>query len=181
MLQVKSVHRLNEMEVVLRVATQRHGGRVLAVTHLGQLLRDKGLSTHRDALVFTLCQQELYAPLLAADVRFAAFLPARVAACQDGDGVTLEALNPEDCCHLLDRPDLLELAAPLRSALLAIMGDAARIESVSLATRAGVRHSGLGATEEQVNARASLPQRIDCHGTKIEDLGGTGAHDSPGG
>jgi len=61
------------------------------------------------------------------------------------------------------------------------MLDAARIEAVAHATRAGVRHSGLGATEEQVNLRASLPQRIDCHGTKVEDLGGTGSHDAQGG
>ena len=43
---------------------------------------------------------------------------------------------------------------------------------------------GLGdrpATEDQVNMRATLPQRIDCHGTKVEELAGTGVLDSPGG
>jgi hypothetical protein len=32
-----------------------------------------------------------------------------------------------------------------------------------------------------VNARASIPQRIDCRGTKVEELGGTGEHDAQGG
>ncbi len=41
--------------------------------------------------------------------------------------------------------------------------------------------SGIGATEDQVDAGATVPQRIDKHGTKIEDLAGTGEHDSSGG
>ena len=41
--------------------------------------------------------------------------------------------------------------------------------------------SGIGATENQMNARATIPQRVDSHGTKIEDLAGTGQQDSPGG
>jgi 3-isopropylmalate dehydrogenase len=36
-------------------------------------------------------------------------------------------------------------------------------------------------TEEQVNMRAALPQRIDSHGSKIEELAGTGKVDSQGG
>jgi hypothetical protein len=41
--------------------------------------------------------------------------------------------------------------------------------------------SGIGATEEQMDSRDTIPQRIDRKGTKIEDLAGTGQHDSPGG
>ena len=41
--------------------------------------------------------------------------------------------------------------------------------------------SGIGATEELIDARATIPQRIDSHGTKVEDLAGTGEHDSAGG
>ena len=36
-------------------------------------------------------------------------------------------------------------------------------------------------TEDMVNMRAALPQRVDSHGTKIEELAGTGAPDAPGG
>jgi 3-isopropylmalate dehydrogenase len=36
-------------------------------------------------------------------------------------------------------------------------------------------------TEEQVSMRAALPQRIDAHGSKIEELAGTGVHDAKGG
>jgi hypothetical protein len=41
--------------------------------------------------------------------------------------------------------------------------------------------SGIGATENQVDTRDTVPQRIDKHGTKIEDIAGTGEHDSSGG
>jgi hypothetical protein len=36
-------------------------------------------------------------------------------------------------------------------------------------------------SEEQVNMRDTVPQRIDKKGTKIEDLAGTGQHDGSGG
>ena len=41
--------------------------------------------------------------------------------------------------------------------------------------------SGIGATEDQMDSRDTVPQRIDRKGTKIEDLAGTGEQDSPGG
>jgi hypothetical protein len=41
--------------------------------------------------------------------------------------------------------------------------------------------SGIGATEDQMDTRDTIPQRIDRKGTKVEDLAGTGEHDSPGG
>jgi hypothetical protein len=40
---------------------------------------------------------------------------------------------------------------------------------------------GLGATEDQVDMRDTIPQRIDNKGTKIEDAAGDGKHDSSGG
>jgi hypothetical protein len=41
--------------------------------------------------------------------------------------------------------------------------------------------SGIGATEDQMNVRGAIPQRIDKKGTKIEDMAGTGEHDGIGG
>ena len=41
--------------------------------------------------------------------------------------------------------------------------------------------SGIGATDDQVNMRDTVPQRNDRFGTKIEDLAGTGECDSGGG
>jgi hypothetical protein len=41
--------------------------------------------------------------------------------------------------------------------------------------------SGIGATEDQVDMRDTVPQRIDRFGTKVEDLAGTGVHDDFGG
>ena len=41
--------------------------------------------------------------------------------------------------------------------------------------------SGIGATEEQMNAGAAVPQRIDKIGSKVEDLAGTGEVDTEGG
>ena len=41
--------------------------------------------------------------------------------------------------------------------------------------------SGFGATEEQVDMKGTVGQRIDNKGTKMEDLAGTGEHDAKGG
>lgn len=38
-----------------------------------------------------------------------------------------------------------------------------------------------GAMEGQMSTRGQIPQRIDKIGTKVEELAGTGEHDSPGG
>jgi len=43
------------------------------------------------------------------------------------------------------------------------------------------RLSGIGATEDQVDMRDTIPQRNDRFGTKVEDLAGTGSHDGSGG
>ncbi|HLK46666.1 MAG TPA: hypothetical protein VKT49_00950 [Bryobacteraceae bacterium] len=39
----------------------------------------------------------------------------------------------------------------------------------------------LGATEDQVDMKRTVPERIDKHGSKVEEIGGTGEHDSLGG
>lgn len=41
--------------------------------------------------------------------------------------------------------------------------------------------SGIGAREDQVDMRDTVPQRIDNKGTKVEDLAGTGEIDAEGG
>ena len=41
--------------------------------------------------------------------------------------------------------------------------------------------TGIGATENEVDMKDTVPQRIDKKGTKVEDLAGTGEQDSPGG
>ena len=41
--------------------------------------------------------------------------------------------------------------------------------------------SGIGATEDQVDMRDTIPQRIDRFGTKVEDLAGTGDFEGSGG
>jgi hypothetical protein len=41
--------------------------------------------------------------------------------------------------------------------------------------------SGIGATEAEIDMKDTVPQRIDKKGTKVEDIAGTGEHDSSGG
>jgi uncharacterized protein (DUF302 family) len=183
MLQQTTSYRLSEIPEALQAAVERHGAQILAVSDMGNLLRQQGISRAHDAHVFTICLPELYAALLAADIRFAAFLPCRIAACSVGPGVTLETMSPIEYCRLLHRPDLDRLAQPLETALRGILTAVhdAGARHHSAAASSGTQQWSLGATETQVNVRGSLPQRIDCRGTKVEDLAGTGKHDAAGG
>jgi uncharacterized protein (DUF302 family) len=123
MLQQTSSYPLGEIGEPLRLAVERHGASILAVSDLGKLLREQGVKTTHEALVFTLCFPELYSALLAADIRFAAFLPCRIAVCNRGEGATVEALSPLEFCHLLHRADLDRLVLPLETALREIMDE----------------------------------------------------------
>lgn len=181
MLEVKTQQGLDTVETALRRAAHRHGATILGVQAAGQVLREKGAQVGRDARVFSLCHPELSAALLEADARTAALLPCRVAAYEEGGQVTLAAMSPAEFGRLLNRPDLVQFAGPMETLLLEILEEAARFEPAAAPAPAGVRRGGIGATEEQVSMRAPIPQRIDCRGTKIEDLAGTGQHDSPGG
>jgi uncharacterized protein (DUF302 family) len=160
------------MEIGLRMAAERHGGSVLAVSHVGHLLRPEQGLEGADAVVFTLCFSDLYANLLRSDIRFAAFLPSRIAVCAKGSGVFLETVSPREYCRMLHRPEAEPLAASLEDTLRLVMEETVHPRP----------HEGdHPATEDQVNMRAALPQRIDCRGTKVEELAGTGVHDSQGG
>jgi len=180
MLQIRSTVALEDIEAALRAAAQRHNASLTVVSQLGQP-RPEGGKNPREAFVFTLCLSKLYTVLLSADIRFASFLPCRVAAWRDSGGVVLEAMTPSEYCRLLGRADLEPAAAPLETALREILEDASRPMTASARVRPGAGPSAWGATEDQVNMRYALPQRIDCRGTKVEDEGGTGSHDAPGG
>ncbi len=180
MLQVTCENPLAAVETALRRAGARRQASFLNAMHVGQHIPDP--APGEDAYAYPLCAAELYSGLLAGDARIAAFLPWRIAAVSKGGQVTLEAMSPLDACRLLGRPDLAPLAAPLEDLLRGLMTDAAKPLAEAAQAAAGpARPAGLGATEDQMNTRGALPQRIDCHGTKVEDLGGTGEHDAQGG
>lgn len=177
MLRVPTQLKLEAVDHALRRAAQHHQASVIASTHVGQHIPQPG----EDAFVFPVCHAELYAGLLGADIRMAAFLPCRVAAHTEQGSVVLESLSPLEFCRILNRPDLAPLAAPLEDLLRLIMEEAAAPVAEAVRATVGVHRGGLGATEEQVNARGSIPQRIDKRGTKVEELAGTGTHDAQGG
>jgi uncharacterized protein (DUF302 family) len=179
MLQASTAHRLGDIEAALRRAANRNGASVVTHIRVGQHLAECG--SPDDAIVFGICHPELYAGLLAADLRTSAFLPCRIAAYSQAGHVTLLAATPLDACRALNRPDLAPLAAPLEDLLKRIVEETAAVSEAAAEAAAAVHTGGIGATEEQVSMRGSLPQRIDCRGTKVEDMAGTGQHDSQGG
>ena len=84
-------------------------------------------------------------------------------------------MSPIQVARDLPHPDVATAAATLEHLLIEILDELAHMEASKYAG------SGIGATEDEVDMRGTVAQRIDSHGSKIEDLAGTGEQDSPGG
>ena len=157
-----------DVETALRRALRRRRGSLAGVEPAGT------------ATVFTIVQPDLYAMLLAAEVRFAALLPYHIAAFEESGSVKLAAVSPVEFARALGRPDLDAPAAAAEKFLNEILDEAARPLTLA-AGRGGHAESGIGATEDQMNMRGTVPQRIDNRGSKVEELAGTGEQDARGG
>lgn len=180
MLRVNSTKSLAAIEAALVHAARRRGINVLSIAHLNRLFQLTGDALSKDAISFTVCRPDLSAALLDADVRFANFIPNRVTAVQEEGGVILESLAAGEICRLIGRPDLEAAVVPLEDMLRELLEEAARTVRPDRLDSARPAYEP-GATEGMVDARATIPQRIDCFGSKVEDIAGTGQHDSPGG
>lgn len=180
MLFAHSPGKLAEVELALRRAVLRHEAHLLTVSRIDNVFAAGQEKPGPEVAVFTLCQPRLYTALLAAEVRFSAFLPCRIAAVGRTDGVEMHAIAPRGFCQLLNRPDLERLVAPLETLLREIMTEAALPQAAAQAAQRAL-HSSFGATEENISVHSTVPQRIDCRGTKVEELAGLGTHDSAGG
>jgi hypothetical protein len=82
------------------------------------------------------------------------------------------------------------IAAPVLAAVAAIATVVSKFEIVVERAapparpdrpKARAAASAAGATEDEVHMAGTVPERVDKKGTKIEDLAGTGQHDSLGG
>jgi len=160
--------KLKDVELVLRRAVWRRKATISAVEPAGV------------ATVYSILQPELYAKLLAADVRFAAFLPCRIVAYEQKGGTRLAAISPVEFARTFHSPDLEVAAAAVENLLLEVLSDAGRPIAMA-AGEGGHAESALGATEDQMNMRGTVPPRIDSRGSKVEELAGTGEQDSQGG
>lgn len=163
----------DEVEAAIRLAAERNNAKLLTAGRLGP-----GDAEGFHAIVFPLDIPGCEA-LLRADPRFSAFLPCRIAAYPIEGHVHLLALAPRQFCRILDRPDLTGIAQAVEDRLSNILQIAATLpESERLVKKA---FSGIGATEANISMVATIPQRIDAKGSKVEDLAGIGSHDSQGG
>jgi len=160
--------KLKDVELVLRRSVWRRKATISAVEPAGA------------ATVYSILQPQLYAKLLSSDMRFAAFLPCRIAAYEQEGGTRLVALSPAEFARTFHRPEIEETAAAVENLLREVLSDAARPIAMA-AGEGGHAESALGATEDQMNMRGTVPPRIDSRGSKVEELAGTGEQDSQGG
>lgn len=82
---------------------------------------------------------------------------------------------------IADGADAIRIARAVGRALGRIRRQVAPRSKCSPVPSQRARTYSIGATEDQMNMTLQSPQRIDGRGTKLEDLAGTGVHDSQGG
>ena len=132
-----------------------------------ELLKDRGIEPRQD---------ESWGDYVArglgvSSAKAQAFLDALHRGCSVGEAQLVAGIR--------DRGALLKMARTVGRALGKLRRQAGSAPSPAL--KPGQKLSGIGATEDQMNMTAQVPQRIDRSGTKVEDLVGIGQHDSQGG
>lgn len=177
MLQVTAQIPAAGIEAALRRAARGRNATIVSSIHVGHAA---GPGPAHRAVAYSVCSPELYEALLEADVRLSALLPCRIAAWPEGERTVLATVPPSEFCRIIRRPDLIPLAEPLEALLAGILEDASQPAAAGARAAASSR-GALGATEDQMNQRGLVPQRIDCRGTKVEDLAGTGQPEAQGG
>src|SRR5712691_11129661 len=103
-----------EIEVALRRAARRHRAGISLAEPPGT------------GIAFNLHQQELYDTLLAADMRFSALVPCRIAAYPESGHVVLVAQSPVAFCRTLKRHDVENLAAAVETLLTEVFEEASK-------------------------------------------------------
>jgi hypothetical protein len=173
MIQVRSRHPLSRVSTALHRYAHQHRATIQTI-HMGR---------GPCPVVFLLTYPDFQHRLAQADRRWLTCLPWHVAGGEEEAGGTyLETLSPLEVCKWLNL-DPTDVPAEFEKFLTELLDHAAQAlgEGIHIDSPHQSEHYGLGATELQVNQRATVPQRIDNKGTKVEELAGTGQHDAQGG
>jgi hypothetical protein len=139
---------------------------VETVKAVQELLKDRGIEQRQDEQLGDYVARGLGVSAGKAE----SFLEALHRGCSVGEAQMVAGIR--------DRGALVKMARTVGRTLGKI-----RRQNVPapMAARPRPKLSGIGATEDQVNMTAQVPQRIDARGSKVEDMVGIGGHDSQGG
>lgn len=139
---------------------------VETVKAVQELLKDRGIEQRQDEQLGDYVARGLGVSAGKAE----AFLEALHRGCSVGEAQMVAGIR--------DRGALVTMARSVGRTLGKIRRQAVAPPPVE---RPRPKLSGIGATEDQVNMTAQVPQRIDPRGSKVEDMVGVGEHDSQGG
>jgi hypothetical protein len=171
MIEVKSALPTAAVEASLRRAVERHHTRLNAVNRPG--------ASH--IVTWSVSQPAMESELLEADPRFAVFLPLRIAARPIEEGCLLQTVSPCELAALFQRQDLEKLTRRAERWLRDLMEESSQPVAAARAASAAAFQYSLGAREDQMNMRGTVPPRIDAIGSRVEDIAGTGQQDTQGG
>jgi uncharacterized protein (DUF302 family) len=114
----------------LQSAVTAHGFGVLAIHDLAETLRSKGIAFSESCRVFAVCQPQLAARVLSADMSLNMALPCRISVYTEAGQTRIGMIRPVEMLGALVRdPALMDVARQVEASATAIIQAAACAEA----------------------------------------------------
>lgn len=119
-----SARSIEEIELRLRDAAQRHKFGVLHVLDLKQTLQSKGVELGSECRIFDVCNPQAASAALKHDMKASAVLSCRIAVYADGNGCTIATVQPTDLMQATELKGVEPLAQEIERGITAIIDEA---------------------------------------------------------
>ncbi len=116
---------LDEIDVRLREAAQRHKFGVLNVQDLRSTLKGKGIELGADCRVYDVCNPQAATEALHHDMSISTVLPCRISVFSDPRGRTIATLKPTDLLGATGLKGIEGVASQVEREILAIVDESA--------------------------------------------------------
>jgi uncharacterized protein (DUF302 family) len=120
-----SIRSMEDIELRLRDAAQRHKFGVLHVLDLKQTLQSKGIELGRECRIFDVCNPQAASAALKHDMAASVVLPCRIAVYAEGNGCTIATVRPTDLMQATGLKGVEPLAQEIEREIAAIIDEAA--------------------------------------------------------
>ena len=117
---------LSQIAQSFEAITQRHKFGVLAVHDLKVKLKEKGIDSAQECLIYEVCNPQQAKKVLEANPEISTALPCRIAIYPEGGGVTLATIRPTSMIEMFNTPELKSVAEEVETVLIKIIDEAAR-------------------------------------------------------
>jgi uncharacterized protein (DUF302 family) len=129
--QITSKRRLEEIERGLQESAARHQFGIIATHDLRETLQNKGIGLGMECRIYEVCNPGQAKKVLEADGAVSTALPCRISLFGSPGHYTLATMRPTEMMRAFDRPELQPVAKEVEDVIVAMMQDAAGVQTGS--------------------------------------------------